>query len=62
MREEPTPKDELLLTVAREYKAFHERRVHAGGRSCPRIVDDNTAHHYHEHADRIRAWRSSRGV
>ena len=32
------------------------------GKTTYRIVDDNTAHHYREHADQIRDWRASRGV
>jgi hypothetical protein len=31
------------------------------GRTAYRIVDQNTAHHYKEHGDQIRAWRASTG-
>ncbi len=31
-------------------------------RTAYKIVDGNTAHHYREHGDEIRAWRASRGL
>ena len=31
------------------------------GKTAWKIVDGNSAHHYHEHAEQIRAWRSARG-
>jgi hypothetical protein len=27
-----------------------------------KIIDANSAHHYREHGDQIRAWRASRGL
>jgi hypothetical protein len=33
----------------------------AEGKTAYRIVDQNSAHHYREHADQIRAWRGARG-
>ena len=39
----------------------HEAQVVAG-KTAWKIVDGNSAHHYREHADQIRAWRKSRGV
>lgn len=67
-----TPKQELLNEAAREYRASHEAFMHAAsavpeerferGRTAYRIVDQNTAHHYREHAEQIRAWRASRGL
>jgi hypothetical protein len=32
------------------------------GKTAWKIVDQNTAHHYREHADQIRAWRGSKGI
>ena len=32
------------------------------GKTAWKIVDQNGGHHYHEHGEQIRAWRSSRGL
>lgn len=32
------------------------------GRTAWRIVDQNSAHHYKEHGDQIRAWRAAEGL
>jgi hypothetical protein len=32
------------------------------GKTTHRIVDLNSAHHYHEHGEQIRAWRSARRI
>ena len=32
------------------------------GKTAYKIVDLNSAHHYREHGDQIRAWRATRGV
>ena len=32
------------------------------GKTAYRIVDGNSAHHYHEHGEQIRDWRASRGI
>jgi predicted outer membrane protein len=32
------------------------------GKTAWRMVDLNSAHHYREHGDQIRAWRRSRGI
>ena len=59
---------ELLLDLDRSHEDFMQAadRVPAErwepGKTTYRIVDGNTAHHYREHADQIRAWRASRGV
>ena len=59
---------DLLLELDRLHEDFMQAadRVPAArwqpGKTTYRIVDDNTAHHYCEHADQIRAWRASRGV
>ena len=59
---------ELLLELDRSHEDFMQAadRVPAErwqpGKTTHRIVDDNSAHHYREHADQIRAWRAARGV
>jgi hypothetical protein len=59
---------ELLAELGPVYEAFvaaaaavPEERFEAG-RTAYRIVDLNSAHHYREHGDEIRAWRRSRGL
>jgi hypothetical protein len=32
------------------------------GKTTYRIVDQNSAHHYREHGEQIRAWRTERGI
>ncbi len=32
------------------------------GKTAYKIVDLNSAHHYREHGDQVRAWRATRGV
>jgi len=59
---------EVLLQLDRS----HERFLHAAaqvpderyvpGRTAWKIVDLNSAHHYKEHGDQIRAWRSMRNL
>ncbi len=59
---------EVLLELDRS----HERFMHAAAqvpeeryvpdRTAWKIVDLNSAHHYKEHGDEIRAWRASRGL
>ena len=59
---------EVLLELDRSHEAF--MRAAAGvpaaryepGKTAWRIVDLNSAHHYKEHGDQIRAWRASQGV
>jgi hypothetical protein len=59
---------ELLLELDRSHEDFMlaAARVSAErfqpDKTAYRIVDANSAHHYREHADQIRAWRSSRNV
>lgn len=59
---------ELLLDLDRSHEAFMQAadRVPAErwapGKTTYRIVDENTAHHYREHADQILAWRTARNV
>ena len=59
---------DLLLELDKSHEAF----LHAAaqipverfepGRTAYRIVDLNSAHHYREHGDEIRAWRATRGL
>jgi hypothetical protein len=66
-RRESSAADVLL-----ELDTSHEDFLHAAaqvpaerfeaGKTAHRIVDQNTAHHYREHAEQVRAWRASRGV
>lgn len=59
---------DLLLQLDGSHEAF--MRAAAGvpddrfeaGKTAYRIVDQNTAHHYREHAEQIRAWRAGRRV
>jgi len=59
---------DLLLDLDRSHADFMQAadRVPAErwapGKTTYRLVDENTAHHYREHADQILAWRASRGV
>lgn len=34
----------------------------APGKTAYKIVEQNSAHHYREHGDQIRAWRASKGI
>ena len=59
---------DLLLELDRSHEDFMQAadRVPVErwepGRTTYRLVDENTAGHYREHAEQIRAWRASRGV
>jgi hypothetical protein len=63
-----TPVADVLLELDKTHEYF--LRVAAAvplerfqaGKTAWKIVDGNSAHHYHEHAEQIRAWRSSRGI
>jgi hypothetical protein len=60
-----------VTDVLLEFDASHEDFITAAdrvpeeryepGKTAHRIVDLNSAHHYKEHGDEIRAWRASRG-
>ncbi len=63
-----TPVSEVLLEFDRSHEDFltaadgvPEARYEPG-KTAYRIVDLNTAHHYKEHGDQIRAWRTARGL
>ena len=63
-----TPVADVLLELDKTHEYF--LRVAAGvpterfqpGKTAWKIVDQNAGHHYHEHAEQIRAWRSSKGM
>ncbi len=63
-----TPAADLLLELDRTHQHFMQIAAAVPddrfqpGKTVWRIVDQITAHHYREHADQIRAWRTSRGV
>jgi hypothetical protein len=59
---------DLLLELDRSHEDFMQAADHVPaerwepGKTTYRIVDGNTAGHYREHAEQIRAWRTSRRV
>jgi hypothetical protein len=59
---------EVLLELDKTHESFmHAAASVPDARFVPektayRIVDLNSAHHYREHADQIRAWRASRQI
>ena len=65
-------KDSPVSEVLRELDLSHEyfmalaARVpeerFVPGKTAYRIVDLNSAHHYKDHGDQIRAWRQSKGI
>jgi len=60
--------EDVLLDFDKSHEAF--LRAAAGvpderfqpGRTAYKLVDLNSAHHYREHGEQIRAWRASRGL
>ena len=67
-----TAKDTSVADVLLEFDKSHEEFMLAADRVPPerwqpgkttwKIVDDNSAHHYREHAEQILAWRTERGI
>jgi hypothetical protein len=59
---------DLLLELDRSHEDFMLAADHVPaeryepGKTADRIVDGNSAHHYREHGEQIRAWRASRGI
>jgi hypothetical protein len=61
-----------VADVLLEFDETHEAFMHAAdqvpdarfepGKTAWKIVDFNSAHHYHEHGEQIRAWRRARGL
>ena len=63
-----SPVSEVLreLDLSHEYFMARAARVpeerFVPGKTAYRIVDLNSAHHYKDHGDQIRAWRQSKGI
>ncbi len=65
-------KDDAVADVLRELDRSHEYFMRAAaavpaaryepGKTAWKIVDLNSAHHYKEHGDQIRAWRAAKGL
>jgi hypothetical protein len=61
-----------VADVLLEFDKSHEYFMHAAdlvpseryeaGKTAWKIVDGSSAHHYREHAEQIRAWRTARGL
>ena len=63
-----TPVADVLLELDESHEYFMhaaaqvpEERV-VEGKTAWKIVDLNSAHHYKEHGDQIRAWRAAKGI
>ena len=63
-----TPVSDVLLELDESHEYFMhaaaqvpEERV-VEGKTAWKIVDLNSAHHYKEHGDQIRAWRAAKGI
>jgi hypothetical protein len=63
-----TPVADVLLELDKSHEYFMhaaaqvpEERV-VEGKTAWKIVDLNSAHHYKEHGDQIRAWRAAKGI
>lgn len=63
-----TPVAEVLLEFDRTHQAFMRAAAQVpaerfeAGKTAYRIVDGSSAHHYKEHGDQIRGWRSSKRI
>ena len=63
-----TPVADVLLELDRAHEHFMKAAAAVPaerfqpGKTAWKIVDGNSAHHYREHAEQIRAWRASRGI
>ena len=63
-----TPVADVLLELDKTHEYFLRAATTVPaerfqpGKTAWKIVDQNSAHHYREHAEQIRAWRASRGV
>jgi hypothetical protein len=63
-----TPIADLLLELDRTHQHFLQAAAGVPderfqpGKTAWKLVDLNSAHHYREHGEQIRAWRASRGV
>lgn len=62
-----TPVADLLLELDKTHEFFIQAAAKVPaerfqpGKTAYKIVDLNSAHHYREHGDQIRAWRASKG-
>ena len=63
-----TPVADVLLELDKTHEYFLRAAAAVPserfqpGKTAWKIVDQNTAHHYREHAEQIRAWRMSQGI
>jgi hypothetical protein len=63
-----TPVAEVLLELDRTHEDFMHAAAevpaerYVPGKTAWKIVDLNSAHHYKEHGDQIRAWRAARDL
>jgi hypothetical protein len=65
-------RDWTVADVLLELDKSHEYFMHAAAsvpdarvvpdKTAYRVIDQNSAHHYREHGDQIRAWRESAGL
>ncbi|OLE36566.1 MAG: hypothetical protein AUG00_10345 [Candidatus Rokubacteria bacterium 13_1_20CM_2_70_7] len=65
-------RDAKVADVLLEFDKSHASFMHVAatvsaeryqpGKTAYKIVDLNSAHHYKEHGDQIRAWRTTRGI
>ena len=59
---------DLLLELDKSHESFRQAAAAVPPerfqpeRTAYRIVDQNSAHHYREHGEQIRAWRAARGI
>ena len=59
---------DVLLELDKSHEAFLKAAAAVPGerlqpgKTAWKIVDGNSAHHYREHGEQIRAWRSARGL
>jgi hypothetical protein len=59
---------DVLLDLDKSHEAFMHAAAQVPddrfveGKTAWKIVDGNSAHHYKEHADQIRAWRSNKNI
>ena len=63
-----TPVADVLLELDKTHEYFLRAAAAVPaerfqpGKTAWKIVDQNTAHHYREHAEQVRAWRSARSL
>ena len=63
-----TPVADVLLELDKTHEYFLRAAAAVpaerfqAGKTAWKIVDQNTAHHYREHAEQIRGWRSGKGI